>query len=353
MIPGKASCFLVGALVAFVLSGCSANLINLEPSRAPDAELTVLKQAVNRAKAAQQCDVLALAEQTEKILLLSSGLHTFQQWVYAERKEGRDYGPEMKKRLENAIESNWEFAEEAVRLYALSAHSDTELSREGMVFAKTAFEVAKVYDGVNRLALGYTIAGIELNSDYLEDTKEAHFSDLMKKGREMDDKQSILTENFVNHIAAQAGSGKATACPSVPVKPDKDIGTPIRILFEGDGVSKDVSKLLEEAVLQAAAKTSLSTREKVTITLKVEAVNKYEVGRVVGNVLSFVTVGYIHFGGGDASLSAFVQEEGGQPMPLVADAYKANAKNTPALVLLVAYWVVGQTEFALLQKDMG
>lgn len=353
MVTSKASCLWVAVLAAFVLSGCSANLINLEPSKAPDAELTVLKQAVNRAKAAQQCEVLAIAEQTEKILVLSSGFHKFQQWVYDERKEGRNFGPEMKQQLEKAIESNWSFAEETVKLYALSAHSDTELSGEGKLFAKTAFEIARLYDEVNRSALGYTIAGIEFNSDYLEDAREAHFNALMKKGREMGDQQSILTKNFVDHIAAQAGSGKATACPSVPVRPDKDIGTPIRILFEGDGVGKDVNKLLEEAILRAATKTSFVTRGGVTVTLKVEAVNKYEVGRVVGNLLSFATIGYIHFGGGDASLSAFVQEEGGEPMPLVADTYKLNAKNTPALALLVAYWVVGQTEFALLQKDMG
>jgi len=61
-------------------------------------------------------------------------------------------------------------------------------------------------------------------------------------------------------------------------------------------------------------------------------------------------VGYSR--GGDASLSAFVQEDGGRQIPLVVDTFEINAKDSDTLTLLVANRVVGRAHFAMLQKDM-
>ena len=343
--------FRVVILAAFaaVLSGCATNILNLEPFESPNAEIAALEQTITKARAAQQCDVLALAEQTKRILLLSLPLHKHHQWVYEERRNGRDYGKEMKERNEKAIKGNWKLAEEATKLYSLSATLNSPLSGEGKSLAKATVETANSIDEVIQLGLGYTIAGMEWNAGYLTKEKETYFNDILKRNEALVGKASVLTKAFVARIAAQASNGKAATCPEVPVGPGKKAGS-LSVLFEGDGDDVD-NKSLKEAILQAAAGTSLTMRHKrVGITLKNVVVDEYGAARTARNFFTFFMVGYSR--GGDASLSAVVQEEGGKQIPLVVDTFEINAKNTDTLTSLVANRVVGRAHFALLKKDM-
>lgn len=350
MIPSKVSYLWVGALIAVVLNGCAINIINLKPFESSDAEIAALEQAVIKAKAAQQCDVLALAEQTKQMLVLTLPLHKHHQWVYEERRNGRDYSKEMKERNEKAIRDNWRFAEEATKLYSLSAILNTELSDEGKSLAKAGFEIADLTDEVNQLGLGYTISGLEWNVGYLTTKRETYFNDLLKKTEALVGKTSVLTKKFVARIAAQAGTGKAATCPDA-VSPGKEAGASI-VLFEGEGGSSSGNEILKEAILQAATGTPLATRHKrVTVTLKNVAMDEYGAARTAMNIFTFIMVGYPG-GGGDASLSAFVQEEGDKQIPLTVDTFEINAKNSDTLTLLVANRVVGRAHFALLKKDM-
>ena len=339
-------------VVAFaaVLSGCATDIVNLKPYGAPEAEtMAVLEKAIIKAKAAQQCDVLALAEQTKRMLLLVLPLHKHQQWVYEEVKNGRNYGKEMKERNERAIKDDWGLAEEAAKLYSLSTTLNSPLSNEGKSLARAIVGIADSSDEVIQLGLGYTISGLEWNAGYLTKEKETYFNDLLKKNEALAGKTSVLTKAFVERIAAQAGNGKASTCPDVPVGPGKKAGN-LSVLFEGDGDGVD-NKSLKEAILQAATGTSLTTRYKgVTITLKDVAVDEYGAARTVRNFFTFFMVGYSR--GGDASLSAFVQEEGDNKIPLTIDTFELNAKSFDTLTSLVAYRVVGRAYFALLQKDM-
>lgn len=343
--------FRVRVLAAFaaVLSGCATNILNLKPFESHGAEIATLEHAVIKARAAQQCDVLALAEQTKQVLMLALPLHEFQQWVYEERRNGRDYSKEMKERLEKAIKDDWRFAEEAAKLYSLSATLNTALSDEGKSLAMAIVGIADSGDEINQLALGYTIAGMEWNAGYLTTKKETYFNDLLKRNEALAGKASVLTKKFVARIAAQAGNGRVATCPDVPVSPGKEAGAPI-VLFE-DRSSADENKPLKEAILQAANGTPLATRHKrATITLKVAAMDEYGAARTAMNVFTFFYVGYSR--GGDASLSAFVQEGGDKKIPLTIDTFEINAKNSDTLTLLVANRVVGRAHFALLQKDM-
>ena len=346
--------FRMVVLVAFaaVLSGCVVNIVNLEPFEAPTAEIVVLEQAITKARAAQQCDVLALAEQTKQVLLLSLPLHEYHQWVYNDRKNGGSYSKEVKWRTENTIKDNWRFAGEAAKIYSLSATLPSPLSDEGKSLAKAIVEVADSTDEVNQLGLGYTIAGLEWNAGYLKAEKETYFNDLLKKFEALADKTSVLTGAFVEHIAAQAGNGKVATCPDVPTSPSKEAGVPINVLFEGDGGDAGENKPLKEAILQAATGTPLAARHKgVTITLKVAAMDEYGAARTAVNVFTFIMFAYPG-GGGNASLSAFVQEEGGNKILLTVDTFELNAKNSDTLILLVANRVVGRAHFGLLREDM-
>ena len=338
------------AALAVTLSGCATNIVNLKPYGAPEAgTVTALERVIIKARATQQCDVLALAEQTKQMLLLSLPLHKHHQWVYEERKNGRDYSKEMKERNEKAIRDNWRFAEEATKLYSLSATLNSPLSSEGKSLAKAIVETANSTDEVIQLGLGYTIAGMEWNAGYLTAEKETYFNNLMKKNEALADKASVLTKAFVARIAAQASNEKAATCPEVPVGPGKEAGSP-SVLFEGDGDDVD-NKSLKEAILQAATGTPLTMRHKrVGITLKNVVVDEYGAARTAMNVFTFFKVGYSR--GGDASLSAFVQEEGGKQIPLVVNTFEINAKNVDTLTSLVANRVVGRAHFALLWEDM-
>lgn len=342
--------FRVVILVAFaaVLSaGCATNIVNPKPYGAPDAEIAALEQAAIKAKAARQCDVLALAEQAKRVFLLALPLHKHHQWLYEERRNGRDYSKEMKERTEKAIRSNWEFAEGAAKLYSLSAVLNMGLSNEGRSLAKAMLEIGDSTDEVIQLGLGYTIAGLEWNAGYLTAEKETYFNDLLKKNEALAGKASVLTKAFVAHVAAQAGNGKAVACPDAPVSPGKEAGN-LSILFEG---SAGENKSLKEAILQATTGMPLATRHKgVTITLNVVAMDEYGAARTLMNIFTFFEVGYSR--GGDASLSAFVQEGGGNKIPLAIDTFELNAKNIDTLTLLVANRVVGRAHFALLREDM-
>ena len=346
----KSFCLWVGALVAVVLNGCATNIVNLKPFESPEAEIAVLEKAAVGIRAAHQCDVIALAEQTKRMLLLSIPLHKHHQWVYEERKNGRDYGKEMKERTERTIKDDWKFAEEAARLYFLSATLNTALSNEGKLLAKAMVEVADSTDEVNQLALGYTIAGMEWNAGYLKKEKETYFNDLLKKNGALAGKASALAKAFVARIAAQTDSGKVATCPDVSVSPGREAGN-LSVLFEGDGGSKSGNEVLKEAILRGAAETSFAMRHRgVTITLKVAAMDEYGAARTAMNIFTFFMVGYSK--GGDASLSAFVQEGGGNKIPLTLDAFEINAKNSDTLALLVANRVVGRAHFALLKENM-
>ena len=313
--------------------------------------MAVLEKTIIKARAAQQCDVLAFAEQTKRMLFLSLPLHEHQQWIYEERKNGRDYSKGMKERNEKAIRDNWRFAEEAAKLYSLSTTLNSPLSNEGKSLAKAVVETADSTDEVIQLGLGYTIAGLEWNAGYLTKEKETYFNDLLKKNEALASKASVLTKAFVARIATQVGNGKITSCPDVSVSPSKEAGVPIRVLFEGEGDGAGENKSLKEAMLQGMTGTSLTTRHGgVTVTLKNVVVDEYGAARTMRNVLTFFYVGYSR--GGDASLSASVQEEGGKQIPLVVDTFELNAKNTDTLTLLVANRVVGRAYFALLQKDV-
>ena len=337
----------VGALIVIFLNGCVVNIVNLKPDEAPDAEIVVLERAVIKAKAAQQCDVLALAEQTKQMLLLSLPLHEYQQWVYNDRKSGGSYSKEVKWRIEKAIRDNWKLVEEAAKLYSLSSTLNSPLSGEGKSLAKATVETADSADEANQLMLGYVIAGLEWNAGYLKAEKETYTNDLLKKNEALAIKTSVLTRAFVARIAAQAGNEKVTMCPEVPVGPGKKAGS-LSVLFEGDGDDVD-NKSLKEAVLQAAAGTSLTTRHKrVTVTLKNVVMDR---SNTVMNAFTLIMVGYPG-GGGNASLSAFVQEEGGKQTPLVVDTFEINAKSFETLTSLMANRVVGRAHFALLWKDM-
>ncbi len=79
--------------------------------------------------------------------------------------------------------------------------------------------------------------------------------------------------------------------------------------------------------------------------------DEYGAARTLRNFFTFFMVGYSR--GEDASLSAFVQDGGGNKIPLTIDSFELNAKNIDALTLLVANRVVGRAHFALLRQDMG
>lgn len=343
----KAFC-LWGALIVIFLNGCVVNIVNLEPSEAPDAEIAALEQAITKARAAQQCDVLALAEQTKRVLLLTLPLHEYQQRSYNHRKNGGSANKEMQRKLERAIKDNWRLSEEVARLYSLSATLNTVLSHQGMSLAKATVEIADSSDEANQLMLGYVIARLEWNAGYLKAEKETYFNDLLRKNEALASKTSVLTKAFVARIAAQAGNEKTAACPDAPVSPGKKTGS-LSILFEG-GAGEN--KSLKEAILQAATGMPLATRHKgVTITLNVAAMDEYGAARTAMNFFTLIMVGYPG-GGGNASLSAFVQEGGGNKIPLTIDTFELNAKNTDTLILLVANRVVGRAHFALLREDM-
>ncbi len=342
---------MVLAASAAMLSGCATNIVNLKPYGAPEAEtMAVLERAITKAGVGQQCDVLALAEQTKRMLLLVLHLHKHQQWIYEERRNGRDYSKEMKERTEKAIKDDWRLAEEAAKLYSLSATLNTALSNEGKSLARAIVGIADSGDEIIQLGLGYTVAGLEWNAGYLTTEKETYFNDLLKRNEAVASKTSVLTKAFVERIAAQTDSGKVVTCPDA-VSPGKKAGAPISVLFEDEEGSADKNKSLKEAILQAAAGTPLAGRYKgVTITLKAVAMDEYGAARTAMNIYTFFKVGYSR--GGGASLSAFVQEEGDKKIPLTIDTFELNAKNSDTLTLLVANRVVGRAHFALLQKDM-
>lgn len=351
MITGKASCFWVGVLVALALNGC-ANIANIKPSgEAPVTEIATLDRAIVAAKTAQQCDVLAIAEQTKKVLLLKTSLYEFYQWIYEQRKGGTNYSKEIRQRLEKAISGNWKLGEEVAKLYSLSARSKTALSAEGQSFAKASFEVANLSDESNQLFLGYTIAGLEANPSFLKKTKEDYLNALLGKIDALVKEELVLAKAFVANIAAHAGNGKAAECSTVPVNPG-DTGASIRVRFEGNDSDSSDNKLLEKAVLKAATEALAMRLKEVTITLDVVAMDRFGVVRSLTNVVTFIYIAYPG-GGGDASLSAFVQEEGGESMPLAINTYEINARNIDALTLLVASRVVGRAHFTLLKKDIG
>lgn len=351
MITGKASCFWVGVLVALALNGC-ANIANIKPSgEAPVAEVAALDRTIVAAKTAQQCDVLAIAEQTKKVLLLKASLYEFYQWIYEQRKGGTNYSKEIRQRLEKAISENWKLGEEVAKLYSLSARSKTALSAEGQLFAKASFEVANLSDESNQLFLGYTIAGLESNPSFLKKEKEDYFNALLGKIDALVKEEIVATKAFVASVAAHAGRGGAMEC-SVAPGVFEYAGAPVRVRFEGDNIDTSDNKLLEKAVLKASAEALATRPKEVTIILNVAEMDKYGMGRSVMNVITFLVVAYPG-GGGDASLSAAVQEQGGDSIPLAIDAYEINARNIDALTSLVANRVVGRAHFALLKKDMG
>lgn len=342
------------ALTMLVLTACTVHIINLKPLEDPSAELVVLEQAIVKAEAGQECDTLTLAAQARRLLLAKLELHRFQQWSYDERKSERDYSEEMKQRLEKAIRDNWRLGEEAAKLYSLSGLYKTELSSEGASLAKAVIQAADANDVAYQLALGYTIAGLEWNTDYLKKEKEDYFNNLLASVGQMAGKGSVLEKNYVGRIAAQAGNGKATTCRATPTVPSRGASVPVNVQFDGEiGVSDKEAELLREFILQTAINAPLATRpKKVTIGLKVEAMDKYKLGRYALNVLTFTAVGYVHLGGGNAVFSSFVQEEGDEPIPLAVNTFEINAKSTDALTLLVTNYIIGRAEFALLKKEV-
>src|SRR3989338_1317530 len=145
-------------------------------------------------------------------------------------------------------------------------------------------------------------------------------------------------------VARLAQIGTAVCPPNLSVSSGKG---GVNVL-SGDSPNE---KGLREAILRTAAEgTSLASRnKKVVIVLKNIDMGS-EAARTVTNVINFALIGYSR--GGDALLSATVQEEGGKSLPLLPDTNPINAKSTEHLNLLAASWVVGQAEFAILRQDM-
>lgn len=352
MIISRTSRFWIVVSMLFVLSACAVNIVNLEPPKKSDTEIAMIELAITRAQAAGQGDVLAIALQMKRVLLVWREIQEFSQWSYDKRKNGEGASEEMKSRLEKSIVDNWKLGEEATKLYLLSAASKTELADDGKSFAKGVFAAVELNDEINQLSLGYTIAGLEWNAGFLKAEKEAYLNGLLKRLEELGRKEPVFGKGFVEHIVSQAGNGKGSKCCDTPVTSDSHMKNLISVIFEGDGGNDgEKGTVLKEAIKKAAAKTSLPLHRGVTITIKAEKLERRGLGGAVMNALVLLTFGYPG-GGEDAVFRAFVKEEGGRPIPLVVDTYEINAKDFGALTSLVANRVVGQAHLALLREDM-
>jgi len=349
----------IGTLL-ITFGGC-VHIDNPVPSKVPTSEIASVEQVATAAKAiGDQSDIVALAEQTKQMLDIMGNSYRLQQATYNERAGGTEYDESMRTRLEQAIPIEWKLGEEADKLYQIAKHSRSELASEGMTFAKAVFYYADVSDENDQFALGYVIAGLVKDSNYLGGKNEDIFNALAKKRADSSKNADAMMEKFIAHLAeAQASGAAAPAQFEIPdVGANANNSVEIRITGSKLGkahlaINADEKALLQKNVEQVVAETSLANHtRKITISMEVRDVDDHTLARYVRNVISLPTIGYVDMGGGKAKLVAFTKEEGGQQVPLAINSFLISAKDSDTLARLVAYRVVGRTEMLFLRENM-